>query len=259
MTKTRTLLPLLLVAVLCGYTNKSAAEATNATGSDPAEKVNRLTHKFNKGVDRYFFRPVSKAYVAVAPTFVVTGFSNFADNLALPGESLNHLLQGKPKQSGQNLGRFAVNTTLGVAGFMDPASRMSIPKDETDFGETLHTWGFGEGAFVELPLYGASTTRDAVGVLVDVFTNPLTLTPTRAVSNTGLYADVVQRAGNRGRFADTVDSILYDSTDSYAQTKTIYLQNRRYELTDDNGPLDLYNSGTPDRLSLDPYEASYGE
>jgi phospholipid-binding lipoprotein MlaA len=125
-----------------------------------------------------------------------------------------------------------VNATLGLGGILDVASDLGLAEDSSDFGETLHVWGLPEGAYLELPLFGPSTERDAVGDVVDLFTNPLdyVLPPRPRQAKTAVR--IVAKVGERGEFSDTVDSILYDSADSYAQLRLIYLQNRRFDLGD---------------------------
>ncbi|OED46426.1 MlaA family lipoprotein [Leisingera sp. S232] len=199
---------------------------------DPYERTNRTIHAFNRGVDRLAFRPASKGYVAIVPEPMVTSFSYFAENLSMPGQMVNALLQGDLKTAGNAFSRFVINSTVGFAGLADPASEFKVPAVDTDFGETLHKWGVGEGAYVELPLLGPSTSRDAVGVAVDFFTNPLGYAEQNTADNITIYAEIVRRMGDRGNYSDTIDSILYESADSYAQSRLIYLQNRRFELGD---------------------------
>ena len=257
-----------VLAVLSACSSQTAEETARGEIFDPYENANRGIHKFNLGVDRFLFRPASKGYVKIVPDPMVTSFSTFAENISLPGQAVDYLLQGNLKQSGNALLRFVINMTVGGAGLSSPADELNLPPVDTDFGETLHVWGFGEGAYVELPFYGPSTTRDAVGVVVNLFSNPINFSPTRPADNLGVYAEVVRRMGDRGRFSDTVDSILYESADSYAQARTIYLQNRRFELArdDEDAYLGLYDdpyatTGTdPVRDPyLDPYEDPYAE
>lgn len=257
--------PLLVTLTACADSNP----APDAGGRihDPYENTNRAIHNFNRGVDRAFFRPAAKGYVTIIPRPMVNSFNMFAENLSLPGQMVDYLLQGKPKEAGTTLFRFVVNSTVGFVGLADPASDFEIPRADTDFGETLHVWGFAEGPYLELPLYGPSTTRDAVGVFVNLFTNPIDFAPTRPINNLGVYAEIVRRLGDRGLYSDTVDSILYDSSDSYAQLRLIYLQNRRFELAtdDEDAYLGLYSdpysdTGTPVAPDLaDPYEDPYAE
>ncbi len=221
---------LLSAAALTGCATQSPEAKAAGELFDPYENTNRSIHEFNRGVDRYAFRPASKGYVTVVPPDMVKVFNNFAINISMPGQAVNLLLQGKPKDSGIALSRFVVNTIFGIGGLGDPATDFNIPYADTDFGETLHVWGAGEGAYVELPFYGPSTARDSVGVVVDFFTNPITFARQNPADNIGIYAEIVRRMGDRGTYSDTIDSILYESADSYAQARQIYLQNRRFQL-----------------------------
>lgn len=213
---------------------------------DPYENTNRAIHKFNLGVDKALFRPASKGYVTLVPPPMVDSFNYFAENLSMPSMIVDSILQGDLKQAGYATARFVLNSTIGFAGLADPSTDFGIPAVNTDFGETLHSWGLAEGAYVELPLYGPTTTRDAVGVFVDIFTNPIDFAPVRPINNIGVYAEIVHRMGDRGRYSDTVDSILYDSADSYAQSRLLFLQNRRFELAGDDEAANL-------ELYTDPY------
>lgn len=223
---------------------------------DPYENVNRGIHSFNRGVDKALFRPASKGYVAIVPDPMVTSFSYFADNISEPSNMVNAILQGNGKRAGTALARFLMNSTIGFLGLADPATEFGLPADHTDFGETLHAWGAQEGAYVELPFLGPSNERDAVGTLVDLFTNPIQFARHNPADNISTYAKIVQRMGDRGRFSDTVDSILYESADSYAQSRLIFLQNRRFELAGRHGQTyaDPY-----EELNADPYEDPYAE
>lgn len=251
------IMALALFVAACAQT--TTVEQANGAFHDPYENTNRSVHSFNLGVDKYLFRPASKGYVKIIPDPMVTSFNSFAENISLPGQAVDYLLQGKPKESGIALYRFLINSTVGFAGLADPATDFKVPQVDTDFGETLHVWGVGEGPYLELPLYGPSTTRDAVGVVVNLFTNPLDFAPTRPVDNLGLYTEFVRRMGDRGRFSDTVDSILYESADSYAQARLIYLQNRRFELASDDEDAYLGLYADPYSDASDPYEDPYAE
>lgn len=197
---------------------------------DPYEAQNRDTHKLNLALDRSVLRPAGEGYVKVVPDDIATSIGNFATNLGEPSSAVNHLLQGDLGGVTRNLGRFVINVTLGFGGLFDPASDFGIYADESDFGETLHVWGAPEGAYVELPLFGPSTERDAVGKAVDMFTNPLSYVLPSPERHIGKVAEITARVGDRGRYADLIDSVLYESADGYAQSRTLYLQNRRHEL-----------------------------
>jgi phospholipid-binding lipoprotein MlaA len=197
---------------------------------DPYEEANRNTHALNKAVDKAVLRPVAKAYVAVLPEEAVISVGNFADNLGEPANAVNHLLQGDLRGVTRNVTRFVVNSTLGFGGLFDAAADLGVYPDESDFGETLHVWGAPEGAYVELPLFGPSNERDTVGRVVDMLTDPLDTVMTVHQKNAARTTKVLKRVGDRGRYADTLDSLLYDSADSYAQGRLLGTQNRRHEL-----------------------------
>ena len=169
--------------------------------------------------------------------------SNFAGNLGLPGKILNSVLQGRAEPAVQNTLRLLVNTTLGVGGLFDPAgASFALPEHTTDFGETLYVWGFGEGAYLELPIIGPTTERDALGKLVDFFIDPLGTVLTVREHNTVRLVRVAGNTAGRLRYAGTLNAILLGSADSYAQARLLYLQNRRHTLgaTSDEDVFDPY-------------------
>lgn len=216
--------------------------------NDPNEAQNRATHDFNKGIDRAALRPAAMAYGRL-PGPLRQGVTNVAGNLDLPGDVLNNLAQGRPHHALENTFRLAVNTTLGIGGLFDPAGAMGARGKPTDFGETLHRWGLPEGAYVELPFVGPSTSRDTLGMVVDLALNPVGRLLPEPESYVATAAGVASTLGDRARYSATVDSILYDSADSYAQARLLYLQNRRFELGQTGGEDDF----------VDPYEDLYGE
>ncbi len=244
----------MLAILLSACATSDVAQRSAGGVFDPYETTNRKVHALNLQIDKTFFRPASKSYVHVIPEPMVTSFSFFSQNLSMPGNVVDALLQGDLRTAGNGLLRFVINSTVGFAGLADPATDFKIPQVDTDFGETLHVWGFGEGPYVELPLLGPSTRRDAVGIFVDFFTNPLGYATNQPIDNISIWAEVLERMGDRGNYSDTVDSILYESADSYAQARIIYLQNRRFELAGDDADayLDLYDDPYAD-LSEDPY------
>lgn len=215
--------------------------------TDPYEDRNREVHEENVRVDRAFIRPVARGYAQVVPAPVRTGLANASSNLGLPGTVLNDLLQLRPGDALANTTRFAINSTIGIAGLFDPAGAMGLPERPADFGETLHVWGAREGAYLELPLLGPSTERDAVGRVVDIALNP-----TRMLIDDGralrVGLGVASGLELRNQLGPVLDPVLDDSADSYAQTRIGYLQYRRFMLG--KGSSSDY---------LDPYEELYGD
>ena len=241
---------------LAACTNPTAEQKFSGEPFDPYETTNREVHAFNVGVDKVLFRPASTGYVSVIPESMIDSVTAFSNNVSMPRVAVNGLLQGDLKVFGLAATRFAINTTIGFGGLMDMALELGIPDVDADFGQTLHVWGFAEGAYVELPFFGPSTERDAVGTVMDFFTNPLSYYVHNPVQNSGVYSKILDSMGDRGRYSATVDSILYESADSYAQARLIYLQARRFELAGpgDDPYLDPYTDPY-----ADPYEDIYAE
>ena len=219
--------------------------------NDPDEAKNREIHAFNLAVDKTVVKPLSGGYGGVIPSPLRTGVSNFAQNLDAPGDVVNNVMQGRPQNALRTTLRFVLNTTIGIGGLFDPATELGIDAKPTDFGETLHVWGAGEGAYLVVPFLGPSTERDFVGTIVDAATNPLRLALPKPERNIPTAAKVFSRIGDRARYSETVDSVLYDSADSYAQSRLLYLQNRRFQLGQTTG-------AAADDDFVDPYEDLYG-
>jgi phospholipid-binding lipoprotein MlaA len=218
--------------------------------NDPFEPANRKVHAFNKGVDRVLVGPASKGY-GIVPEPVKRAVGNVADTLDLPGDIANNLLQFRLADAGDNTVRLLANLTFGLGGLIDFASFAGVEGKPTDFGETLHVWGVGEGPYLELPLAGPSTARDTVGMVVDLALDPVRLALPKKEANAVTILKLFSRLGDRDRFSDTVDSLLYESADSYAQARLLYLQNRRFQLGQDAGGAGA--SGTSDDGFIDPY------
>ncbi len=134
---------------------------------DPWEGMNRGIHRFNQGFDRQVWKPVLRGYRFVFPSFVRQRFSNFFGNLGQVTIFTNSVFQLSPRKSAGTLGRFVVNSTVGIAGFFDPATRFGLTSYNEDFGQTLGHYGVGPGPFLMLPILGPSSTRDAFGIVVD--------------------------------------------------------------------------------------------
>lgn len=205
---------------------------------DPYEDQNRGVHEENKKLDTILFRPVAVAYGETTPDPLRQGVNNFVSNLDQPGYVVNNLLQLRLGAAVQNTARFVVNTTVGIGGLFDPASAMGLDARDTDFGETLFVWGVPEGNFVELPILGPSTERHMVGRVVDVALNPtrMLVGDLRTANSVGSVASGLD---TRYRFRVTIDGVLYESVDSYDQSRLLYLQNRRFKLGDTDSIIDI--------------------
>ena len=265
---------LLSAGLLAGCAAPAGPDAIN----DPFEPANRKVHAFNKGVDRALVGPASKG-VGIVPEPVKQGIGNLADTLSLPGDIANNVLQLRLADAGQNTLRLAANLTFGVAGLFDFSTAIGLDGKPTDFGETLHVWGVGEGPYLELPLAGPSTARDTVGMIVDTALDPVGRALPVREANAAAMVRLFSRLGDRDRFSETVDSVLYDSADSYAQARLLYLQNRRFTLArgktiggaaaaddgfidpyaDEGGAVEPALEAPADPGFIDPYEDPYAQ
>ena len=214
---------------------------------DPWESWNRGVYKFNDVLDRAVAKPVAKTYVHIVPRPVRTGVSNFFDNLSTTTVMLNDALQGKFRASANDLGRFLLNSTVGLGGILDPASSAGLDKNNEDFGQTLGHWGVHPGPFFELPLLGPSDVRDAPSRLVDAYTNPQAY-----IKNTywkwGLYG--LSLVNTRANLL-SLDETLQHVYDPYAFIRDAYLQRRAYLVSDgkvtDEEPLVDPDADNPDQ------------
>ena len=198
---------------------------------DPLEKYNRKMHRFNNAVDRRVAKPLARFYVRVVPRPVRLGVSNFFNNLGQPVSALNALLQGRPKQAGQSLGRFVMNTTLGLGGVLDPATAAKIPNRNEDFGQTLGKWGWKKSRYVELPLFGPRTVRDVFGMIGDAPLSPMRRIE-RDVARVSLQG--LQLVDVRTQLMAT-DSFREGATDDYALVRDAWLQRRQYQIFGEDG------------------------
>ncbi len=162
------------VAVV-GLTNSSSAEtfALPKSVPDPIEPLNRAMWGFNKALMTGVIKPTSRIYRFIVPKQVRTGIGHVGKNLTYPGRLINNLLQGKWSGARDESYRFFWNSTVGVAGFWDAASRRQIPKSDADFGQTFGKWGWKPGCFIMLPIFGPSNERDTLGLAADTAANPL--------------------------------------------------------------------------------------
>lgn len=245
----------LALIFITALTLSACASRSPSTGiNDPYEAQNRATYEDNVRLDRNVIKPIAVAYGTVVPDPLRKGLSNVSNTLSLPGTVVNNLLQFKLGDALHNTARFALNATLGVAGLFDPASEVGLDERDSGFGETLHVWGFGEGEYIVLPVYGPSTNRDMIGLIVDIALDPLgtALDPAASSVKTGLkVADIVD---TRYRYSDLYESVIYDSADGYAQLRLSYLDRRRFEL---GTQVQQDDSAPADNPSYDLYEDFY--
>jgi phospholipid-binding lipoprotein MlaA len=197
---------------------------------DRFERVNRSVYGFNAALDRGVARPVAKAYVRIVPAPLRTGVSNFFENLDYTTTVVNDLLQAKPLPFVHDTARLLVNTTIGIGGLFDPATKLGMPTGDEDFGQTLGRWGVPTGQYLMLPVLGPSTSRDLVGKVGDHFTDPSSYVNNTAAKYGLKVADLLdKRAGLL-----QADSVLDKSYDPYVFVRSAYLQRRQFQVKDGN-------------------------
>lgn len=203
--------------------------------SDPWTGWNHGTQTFNDHLDKAVIKPLAQGYDWITPKFVNEGITNFFSNINDVGVTINDLLQFKVTQTGMDASRFLINTTAGVAGFIDVADMINLPKHKEDFGQTLGYWGVPSGNYLVLPFFGPSSPRDAVGLVGDALFNPLTYVSVfggAAANAVAAGARVVDITDQRDHLMTTEKIIDEGSVDRYDFIRNSYEQNREYYIHD---------------------------
>ena len=219
----KTTLQLSALLLCCIFSSQIQAQGNT---SDPWEKLNRPLFELNRLLDEYLIRPVSGTYAHYTPQPVKRGVSNFFNNIDDINVVVNDMLQWKLQQAKQDSARLLLNTTIGLGGVIDVASSMGLHKHYEDFGQTFGVWGFGNGAYMMLPLFGASTVRDTAGLVADMFFNPISWIDERD-TRTAFYA--MDMVDTRISYMDAESLIRGDR---YQFIRTAYLQRREYLVAD---------------------------
>jgi phospholipid-binding lipoprotein MlaA len=224
----------LTIALSGCASNRAAVEATGET-YDPLEPINRPIFRFNRFVDKWLLRPVAKGYDTVAPKAVKHAVTNFFWNLATPAYIINHLLQGKPLAALRQTGRFAINSTLGLAGIIDAAKDANLPREEEDFGQTLGVWGWESGGpFMVVPILGPTNPRDLIGWYAETKTDLMFLIEERRTRRMLLVLRIIDI---RRRLLPADDAMM-EAPDQYIFVREAYLSKRRYDIYDGNPPVE---------------------
>lgn len=228
------------------------ASTPNGDPGDPYEATNRKIYNFNDSLDRNLLQPVARGYVDVTPKPVRNGVTNFFGNVNYINVIFNDLLQGKGGQFLTDTGRFVVNSTIGIGGLFDPAREMGLVAHDEDLGQTFGVWGAGEGAYLNIPLAGPSSFRDAPGFVSAALLNPLTyLNP---VVNIPLQ--VVGAINTRANLLEATSIRDQAALDPYTFVREAYRQQREYKIYDGNPPgdgFDDYIEGEGDSAILKIY------
>ena len=215
----------------------SFSTSVSANTKDCFEGVNRAVFSFNLGLDKVIFKPIAKGY-SYLPGPMKTGIKNATNNVSYLVQIPNQFLQGKFSNGIKDTGRFLINTTVGLLGMFDPASKIGLKKSENeDYGQTLGAWGVGHGCYIVIPVLGPTTLRDSVGRVGNVFLDPFYLS---TVGNKELLLGnnlgdqtywgetVLDKTNWRAENIQTLDNLEKNSVDLYSSVKSLYLQRRDY-------------------------------
>lgn len=220
----------------------AAAGCASQNNKDPLEGMNRGIYKFNDVTDKAVFKPVASAYKTVAPSPIRTGINNFFTNLGSITSVLNNLLQLKFSNAFSEAGRFVINSTFGLAGFINVAGMDNVPVHKEDFGQTLGHWGTGSGAYLVLPFLGPSSLRDVTGLVVDTATSdPIQYTHNIGEIRLHNQLRAAQFIDKRAELLTATDLVDEASLDPYAFMRDAYLQRRASLVQDGLVPKELLN------------------
>ncbi|MFQ5957967.1 MAG: VacJ family lipoprotein [Alphaproteobacteria bacterium] len=228
---------LVLISILCAALATGCATSPDQEEelaefedvNDPLESLNRGIFEFNRFADGILIKPLALMYRTFIPPEVRRGTRNFLENLRTPVTLANDLMQGKMERAGNTIGRFVINSTVGIGGVMDMADRFGMEGHREDFGQTLAVWGTGEGFYLMLPLFGPSNPRDVIGLVADAFLDPLSYVLDDDILAT---RTVVRGVDERESVIDTLDEIERTSLDFYATLRSLYRQRRDDEIRD---------------------------
>ena len=196
------------------------------TETDPLKDLNQKTHNLNQTLDLQVASPVARFYKRITPDFIEIGITNFTQNVEDLSIGFNNILQGKIKSGFSDLGRFTLNSTIGIAGFLDIATDMGLEKHDEDFGQTLAVWGVPDGPYLVLPGLGPSTMRDTLAMIPDAFLTPLWLIDHDRTSYSLTAIDLID---TRARYLGLESVVIGDE---YLFYRDAYLQSRQFEIKD---------------------------
>ena len=251
----------LIFLTISSWTNLASANNEKIIkANDPAnikdchEKLNRFTFAINKKLDDIIFEPVAKTY-RVLPSPIRNGVSNSLNNLSNLVTIPNNVLQGEFRKAGTNTSRFAINTTLGILGFIDVAEKIGFEKyEKEDYGQTIAVHGVGPGCYLVLPVLGPSTVRDTASSLVNILGGDAWYNVT-VKNNTQHFEDgdyIASRLAAgidfRAKNIESFDNLEKNAIDFYASVKSLYLQDRQQKILNSNGIIEAMDDSDWDEI-----------
>ena len=196
----------------------------NKDVNDPFETYNRKVHSLNKALDKTALLPASQVYGSLIPQSLRLSAATFHGNLQEPKHFTNHLVQGQFSKASVDFGRFVINSTVGMLGLFDIASRFNLFPEKTEFDETFAYWSVPTGPYLELPFVGPSSVRGSLGLMSDYIVNPLLMLSSPIASLSFATFEIVNIINSRYEYSNAFDSLLYGSSDSYSSSRLTYLQ-----------------------------------
>ena len=236
----------LVLTSACSTSKNNLLTDKTPEAEDPWENLNRGTFAFNEKFDKYLLSPLAKGYRLIFPSEVRTGVRNFLNNLSEPWSSINSILQGDLKNTGNSLARFLINSTIGVLGIFDVATAIGFENQKEDFGQTLAVHGVGPGPYLVLPFLGPSTLRDAIGKVTALFGDPVTLALERNNKDEWIWIGMaIKGVDFREQNLEKIDNLNATSVDFYATLRSLYLERRssmiRNQNTDEKDPFQEFD------------------
>ena len=218
--------------LICFFALNGCTGTGSVNNGDTAlESYNKAMFKFNTTVEKNVIRPVAKGYSKVTNQYIRQRITNFFNNLEEPVYFVNHLLQGEMHDSGQNLARFMINTTIGGLGLYDVAAKAGLEKMPTGFDETMSSWCIPDGPYVVLPILGASTPRSTVGLVADGYTAPAYWAVSKSGDDEAMWvytgAIGLKYLNKYSENLKMIESLEEGSLDYYEAIKSMYMQNRQ--------------------------------
>ncbi len=245
----RRVAPLLLLAAAAVFA--SACAGTPPNPADPWQGMNRPVFRFNDGVDRYVLRPVSRGWTFVTWDGLRDSVAKFYYNVAFPSRFVSNVGQADAQQAVIEIARFAINTTVGIVGFFDPATKWGLPRRDEDIGQMFGHWGIAAGPYMQVPFLGPSDPRDLVGTVFDTALSPLTwLAPGSSVPNI---------VNTRARADEKIEAARNSSLDYYVFVRDAYTQYRAAAIRNTQGLSDYSTNGYYDSGPTDLYEVPAGK
>ena len=205
--------------------------------NDPFEPTNRVMFEVNEAIDKAVLQPIAEAYRDILPKPVRSGIRNVLGNLRTPTILTGDLLQGNVTRARETLGRFIVNSTIGIGGIVDVGRRYDVHGHSEDMGQTLAVWGVGEGFYMFVPLLGPTTARDLTGFAIDIYTNPQSMIGQGYILDAWNYTRIgMTVVDTREALLEPFDMVRKTSLDPYATLRSAYRQRRSFEIQNKDGP-----------------------